>query len=561
MPHALSDKASVQILVQQCLAHGLREIVISPGSRNAPLILSFNAIPEITCFTIVDERSAAFFAMGMAQQLNRPVALLCTSGTAALNYAPAIAEAYYQEIPLLVLTADRPAEWIGQADGQTIPQANLYENFIRYQANLPVAAQDPDDQWYAHRIISEAFIKTQDPVCGPVHINIPLREPLYDKSASKSFAHHSITQLKPQSVLTEKQLDVLAGQWNACHSVMIICGVCQPNKQLNESINQLSANANTVVLSETTSNIKGAGFVECIDRQLAAIDHHHASHYAPELLISFGGQIVSKRIKQFLRTYPPKAHWHISMNDEVVDTFQHLSLAVKMKPVDFFSQIASAITNGESEYKKCWKKLTFQSRKMHDQYVNGVEWSDLKALSFVFRNIPASTQLQLANSTPVRYAQLFQDDIKGNTFANRGTSGIDGAVSTAVGAAWISKNKTLLVSGDMSFFYDSNGLWSKYLKPDFKIVLINNGGGGIFRYIPGPSQTEELEEFFEARHQQSAKYIAKAYGLKYITCINEQELQVSFNKMMENDDQATLLEIFTPAEKNGEVLRNYFKNL
>jgi 2-succinyl-5-enolpyruvyl-6-hydroxy-3-cyclohexene-1-carboxylate synthase len=561
MPQALSDKASVQILVQQCVAHGLKEIVISPGSRNAPLILSFNAIPEITCFTLVDERSAAFFAMGMAQQLKRPVALLCTSGTAALNYAPAIAEAYYQEIPLLVLTADRPEEWIGQADGQTIPQANLYQNFIRYQANLPVSVQDADDQWYAHRIISEAFIKTQDPVSGPVHINIPLREPLYNKSVPESFAYHAIAELKPQFVLSEEQLNLLASQWNACHSVMIICGVHQPNKQLSEAINQLSVNSNTVVLSETTSNLKGAGLVECIDRQLSGIKPANGSSYAPELLISFGGQIVSKQIKTFLRNHPPKAHWHISMNADVIDTFQHLSLAVKMKPVDFFSQMTSKISNTEYGYKKYWEKHTSQSRSIHDQYVNAVEWSDLKALSVVFRNIPASTHLQLANSTPVRYAQLFQDEIKGNTFANRGTSGIDGAVSTAVGAAWASKNKTILVSGDMSFFYDSNGLWNKYLKPDFKIVLINNGGGGIFRYIPGPSQTEELEEFFEARHQQSAKYIAKAFGLKYMHCANENELELSFSEMMGKDEQATLLEVFTPAEKNGEILRNYFKYL
>lgn len=561
MSKILSDKTVVQILVQQCVRLGLKEIVISPGSRNAPLIISFNAVPEIKCYTIVDERSAGFFALGMAQQLKRPVAVLCTSGTAALNYAPAIAEAYYQEIPLIVLTADRPREWVGQADGQTILQSSLFANYVRFSADLPVEGIHEDDQWFAKRLVNEAFQKALNPVAGPVHINVPLREPLYGRTMPQRGGKKPIKELLPMCALSDTQLTELAEAWNAAESVMIISGVLFPDKELNEAINKLAANSNTVILTETTSNLKGKDLVECVDRQIFSINENEAALFKPALLISFGGQIVSKQVKQFLRENPPKAHWHISLSENIMDTFQHLSLSVKMKPSDFFKQMLTKVKNTKGRYRELWHNKKSNTLVSHKGYLEGIKWCDLKALSYVFNHIPEHTQLQLANSTPVRYAQLFQDSIQVNTFSNRGTSGIDGSVSTAVGAAYVIKEPTMLITGDLSFFYDSNGLWNKYLKPDFKIVLVNNGGGGIFRFIPGPSETAELEEFFEVKHQQSAEYIAKAFQLNYMKCSSEKELKLIFPEFIANNEQAAILEVFTPGEVNGKTLRNYFKNL
>ncbi len=557
----LSDKKSVQILVQQCVANGLKEIVISPGSRNAPLTLSFNVTPEIKTFTIVDERSAGFFALGMAQQLKRPVALLCTSGSAALNYAPAIVEAYYQEIPLVVLTADRPEEWVGQADGQTINQKGIYHNYIKFETSLPVECLHNDDQWYAKRIVSEAFIKATSDAAGPVHINIPLREPLYGRTSHVQDTNISISQLDPIRTLSENQLSNIAKKWNQYHSVMVICGVNHPNSELNEVINIISKQLNTVVLTETTSNIKGERIIESIDRQIFSLDKAEETPFAPDLLISFGGQIVSKQIKKFLRENAPKEHWHVSLNSNIIDTFQGLSMHVKMDPLDFFKQTGPLLNNENSNYFNIWNKHAIETRKKHEQYIKDSQWSDIKALSYVFTNLPLECNLQLANSTPVRYAQLFQDEIKVNSFANRGTSGIDGTLSTAVGAAAVSDIPTLLVIGDLSFFYDSNGLWNKYLKPNFKIVLINNSGGGIFRFIPGPAETEELEEFFEVKHQQTAEYIAKAFNLKYIACSSEDELKQGYEELLLCNNQPVIMEVFTPNEINGKLLRGYFKYL
>ncbi|MGQ1784107.1 2-succinyl-5-enolpyruvyl-6-hydroxy-3-cyclohexene-1-carboxylic-acid synthase [Saccharicrinis sp. GN24d3] len=561
MTKTISDKPIVQILVQQCVKLGLKEVVISPGSRNAPLILSFNSIEEIECYTIVDERSAGFFALGMAQQLRRPVAVVCTSGSAVLNYAPAVAEAFYQEIPLMVLTADRPPEWVGQADGQTINQSFVFSNYIRYGIDLPIKVNHPDDQWYTERCITEAFHKTIQPVMGPVHINIPLREPLYGRTSAMSLKKDPYLNLVPDAVLSEVQLNALGEKWNKAESVMILTGVLAPDDELNHVINTVADNANTVVLTETTSNLKGEKLVECIDRQVFSINGYETALFKPSMLITFGGQIVSKQIKKVLRENPPKAHWHIALNDNVIDTFQHLSLSVKMNPLDFFKQIAGRVENKKSRYQHMWHQRREKNRKAHLAYVEEAKWSDFKALSYIYSHLPQDTALHLANSTPVRYAQLFQDEIKVNTYSNRGTSGIDGSVSTAVGAANVQDKPTMLVTGDLSFFYDSNGLWNKYLKPNFKIVVMNNGGGGIFRFIPGPAEAEELEEFFEAKHHQSAEYIAKAFGLRYLSCANQEELQSSYQEFVESNEQATLLEVFTPGELNGKILRKYFKNL
>ncbi len=560
MNYHLSKKKSIQILLQQCVAQGLKEIVISPGSRNAPLILSFSNIQEIKCYTIVDERSAAFFAMGMAQQLKRPVALLCTSGSAALNYAPAVVEAYYQEIPLVVLTADRPAEWLGQADGQTIPQNGLYNNYIRYQATLPVECSHPDDAWYASRCVSEAFYKAQFPVKGPVHINVPLREPLYEMEEVPVFDRKTINALIPQQSLSFEQLSSLNEVWNHSQAVMILGGVFDKDEELNDTLNGLAARTNVVVLTETTTNIQGEEIIKCMDRQLALINEEERASFSPDLLITFGGQIVSKHVKKFLRNNPPAHHWHISQNENIIDTFQHLTLSVKMNPVSFFMEV-SGFKQTDSDYKEKWQQINKMSRLRHESFVNDVSWCDLKVFDYITKNIPLDFDLQLANSTPVRYAQLFQDQIVISAFGNRGASGIDGTLSTALGACIGSGRKTLSITGDLSFFYDSNALWNKYLNPNFKIILINNGGGGIFRFIPGPAETKEVEEFFEARHSFSAQSLVENYNASYFSCSREEDLLQSLQGFFAYDKKAAVLEIFTREKDNGEILRSYFRYL
>ncbi len=559
MNKAVSDKKVVKTLIDICLSEGLREVVISPGSRNAPLTLTFAAHPEFECFSIVDERSAGFFALGMAQQTGRPVALVCTSGSALLNYAPAIAEAYYQNIPLVVLSADRPMEWIDQADGQTIRQVGALDNIVKYSCQLPTSKNASN--WYVNRLVSEAFYHCQHKMAGPVHINIPLAEPLYGKTVHPEEKHRQIKQVVSSSSISPQAMKELCDDWHKHDKVLIVVGLTKPNPQLQKVLCALSEMEQVVVLTETISNINGDSIITGIDKVVSTITEEEVHFYKPSLLITFDGAVVSKMVKKFLRDYQAKEHWHISMANRHMDTYLQLTTSIEAEPADFLEALIPNITAVKSRYRTTWLNRAERSERHHDEYLDKQGWNDLKAISHVAKQLPTGWQIQWGNSSAIRYAQLFKEFYNQDSFCNRGTSGIDGSVSTAVGASYISEKPTLLVVGDLSFLYDSNGLWSNYLKPNLRIIVINNGGGGIFRFIPGPSDSEELETFFEASHQLNVKPLAEMYGLNYLTANNEETMNDCLTQLFSDSDKAIILEVKTPAKENAGVLKSYFKRL
>jgi 2-succinyl-5-enolpyruvyl-6-hydroxy-3-cyclohexene-1-carboxylate synthase len=544
-----SNKKTVNTLVKLCIEAGLQEVVVSPGSRNAPLLFSFDACSIIRTITIVDERSAAFFALGMAQQLQRPVGLVCTSGTATLNYAPAIAEAYYQHIPLVIITADRPEEWIDQADGQTIRQHNIYENYIGFSCTLPSEINSSTDERIIIRKVSQAFNRCYRQN-RPVHINVPLSEPLYGRQKELDSNARLIKQTTQSPNTKDIDLECL-NLWEKAEKKMILVGQ-------NNSLNFELASAkmqDTVILTETTSNYIDKDIINCIDRTLASVPANELTFFAPDILITFGGQVISKNIKSFLRKNPPKEHWHISLTNDFPDTYLCLTKTIKANPNDFLSKLHYA---EESNFKKVWLQQKEIAQYLHDLFIKNCQWCDLKVFSILTKNIPAGTMLQLSNSTPVRYAQLFENynnDI--SCYANRGTSGIDGCTSTAVGAAFASEKPTLLITGDLSFFYDSNALWNNYIRPDFKIIVINNGGGGIFRFVSEASQ-KEMQNYFEVSQDLSCKHLAACFNLDYNCCENERELEAILPNFFNSNDKPQLLEIRTIGIPNGEILKSYF---
>ncbi len=571
-----SDKKTVNTLVALCEQAGLREVVVSPGSRNAPLMFSFGASRKIQTTTVVDERSAAFFALGMAQQLGRPVALVCTSGTAALNYAPAISEAYYQHIPLVVITADRPAEWIDQADGQTIRQHDIYHNYIGYSCTLPAEIDHLSDERMIVRNLSQAFdICTNNLL--PVHINVPLNEPLYGRQ-SNSVETRLIASLHTQPTLSENHIQYLSEKWNAAERIMILVGTQNPNYDCFVETRLIASlqSSNTILLTETTSNLTNDTFINCIDRTLATIPDGEKAAFAPDLLITFGGQVVSKNIKTMLRNNPPKEHWHISPQGDAPDTYQCLTQALHCNPNDLFAAWASISTplndhstplndhlpRHHSDYQQRWLQKKEIARSRHNAFLQKSVWSDWRVFSILTKNIPAGSLVQLANSTPIRYAQLFDSYNSGlSFFANRGTSGIDGCTSTAAGAAFAADKPTLLITGDLSFLYDSNALWNKHLKPNFKIIVINNGGGGIFRYVSGKMEEDEMQQYFEASHDFSCSHLAACFGLDYHCAGNETELNEKLPLFLTQNTKPQLLEIRTIGVENAEVLKDYFKEI
>jgi len=561
MERNYSDIKGVKELIDICWAKGMEYVIVSPGSRNAPLSISFAKDERIKSLVIVDERSAGYFALGIAQQTRKPVGLVCTSGTALLNYGPAVAEAFYQRIPLVVISADRPAEWIGQDDSQALPQVNVFGQFVKASYQLPLDANNPDDCWYLNRMVNEALSKSQSGRIGPVHINFPLREPLYGVKNYPNTMERVIGKINSVDELSAGTIASIADFVNSNQKILIAAGLLHQQAELNELLSEFAQNKNVAVLTESVSNLHNKEFLPCLDRVICSIKEEELDDFKPDLLINFGGPLVSKMIKTFLRDNRPQEHWFVGKEDHFIDTFKNLTSHIDVSPLAFFKQLLPLIQPSDSKFSDHWKARDMAVSKIHANYLKKVEWSDLKAFEQVLNAVPEDGNLQLANSSVVRYAQLFKTSNTLTYNSNRGTSGIDGCTSTAVGAALVNGKVTSLITGDISFFYDSNALWNKYLQPNFKIILINNGGGGIFRFISGPSGVEELEEYFETVQDYKADKLAETYGLDYFYAENEEEVKDILPVFYATNKRASVLEIKTPRTVNDQVLINYFKTI
>ena len=545
-------KELAQIVISACHQFKIETVVISPGSRNAPLTIGFSNHPEIETLSVVDERCAAFFALGIAQQTKKPVAVLCTSGSALLNYYPAIAEAFYSNIPLVILSADRPKHLIDIGDGQTIRQENIFENHILFSANL---IENEKFKTRNSQLIGEA-LQISVSQKGPVHINIPFDEPLYEtveEMKTFHFPHISMSSLDNSHI----KYDALATIWNSASKKIILVGVNYPDSDLHQLIDLYTHDNSVLILTETTSNLHHNKAINSIDQLIFSLDETQFQELQPEVLITFGGMIISKKIKQFLRNYQPKHHWNID-EKKATNTFFCLSEFIQTKPVDFFLEFNKVTIQKESNYQPKWLQLRNEKRVKHAEYLFNTEHSDFKVFEQVLESIPANCQLQISNSSIIRYAQLFSIDETNSVFCNRGTSGIDGSTSTAIGAAYVNKNQTVFITGDLSFFYDSNGLWNKNISKSFRIIIINNSGGGIFKIIPGPNSTNALK-YFETPHCLTAEPLCKMYGFEYQKGFSTETVKEQLNGFYKTSDKPKILEIFTASEKNDLILKEYFK--
>jgi 2-succinyl-5-enolpyruvyl-6-hydroxy-3-cyclohexene-1-carboxylate synthase len=559
-----SDKPAAQMLSAISAVKGMRYAVISAGSRNAPLVIAFDAQEEIKCLSIIDERSAAFFALGIAQQTNAPAGIICTSGSAALNYAPAIAEAFYQKIPLVVITADRPPEWIDQDDGQTINQQNIYSNYCKASFNLPVEPNHPDDLWYAQRLISEAFnTAMENRNEGPVHINVPFREPLYGEATGVKVNNKIINNASIQRQLSGQEERYFQDIWNSTEKKMLICGLHRPDKELNILLSKLASHQSVAVITETISNLQDDKFIHNIDTVIDSLDENDKELFQPDLLITFGGPVTSKKLKSYLRKYNPQQHWHISLSAAHTDTFQSLTNILAVDEKYLFKLLSNQKNKLKDSYGKDLKHISDKANKALLEYSKKATFTDLSVINSIWKNIPKNSDVHLGNSSPIRYANLFETKVtKGiKYFCNRGVSGIDGITSTASGAAYCTGRVTTLITGDLAFFYDSNALWNKYLGGNLKIIVINNSGGGIFRLIDSKN-SPLLEKYFEVKHSMKAEGIVKAHNIPYYSAKNESELKQNLTKLYkDHNGKPAVLEVFTPNELNSEVWSGYFKSL
>ena len=545
-------KELAQIVISACAQFNIETVVISPGSRNAPLTIGFSSHKEIETLSVVDERCAAFFALGIAQQTRKPVAVLCTSGSALLNYYPAVAEAFYSNIPLVIISADRPKHLIDIGDGQTIRQENVFANHILFSANL---IENPKYKTRNSQLIGEALqvaISQQ----GPVHINVPFDEPLYETVPvlkAYNFPHISLSSLDNSHINYEK----LSKSWNVAEKKMILVGVNYPDADLHSLMDLYAEDDSVLILTETTSNLHHDKAIDSIDQLIFSLLDAEFQELKPDILITFGGMIISKRIKKFLRDYQPKEHWNIDAR-KATNTFLCLSEFIQIKPVDFFSHFNEFIRPLKSDYQPKWVAFRDGRREKHVAYLKSIKYSDFSVFEQALNAIPESCQLQISNSSIIRYAQLFSMKATVNIFCNRGTSGIEGSTSTAIGAAYATEQQTVFITGDLSFFYDGNGLWNSNIPKSFRIIIINNSGGGIFRIIPGPKDTNAIK-YFETPHCLTAEYLCKMHQLEYQKAYSTETVTKELNRFFETSEKPKILEIFTPSAENDLVLKDYFK--
>ncbi len=545
-------------LVASCVKYGVRRVVLSPGSRNAPLLIAFAREKSIEHCVVVDERTAAFIALGMCERSNEPVAVVCTSGTALLNYAPAVAEAYYRHLPLIVISADRPEEWIDQDDSQTIRQQGVLSSIVKHSCHLS-SRNSEHKLWYASRLINEALQQAVTSVSGPVHINVPLGEPLCAVSEDNEMLYPIIEVVRPEARLSQETIDSLSSEISHTSKVMILVTISQPSHELQQALSQLAALPQVVVLTESIANLHDTHFIPTIDRLLTAIDNSEKPEFAPELLITLGGAPVSRMVKEFLRQYSPARHWRVGCDRNLIDTMQCLTHRIDIEPTTFFASISGQCRAASSQYAALWHDREVVATALHNRIVDASPWCDLRAFSMLFPCIPEGTVLHLSNGTSIRYAQLFDAPQVAASYCNRGVSGIEGSTSTALGASLVDNEQHLLITGDMSFGYDISALATHLATSRFKVIVIDNGGGGIFRFIKGPSDLPELEELFEVRRRQPIEGYATLHGWQYFHAASQAELCEVLPLFFAESERPAILAIETPNEINAAVLRKYMR--
>lgn len=550
-----TDKKSILQLAALLKAHGVRKIVLCPGSRNIPLVQTLVNIPEFTCYPVTDERSAGFFALGLALHGGTPAAVCCTSGTALLNIHPAVAEAFYQQVPLVVISADRPAAWIGQMDGQTLPQPGVFGSLVKKSINLP-EVETEEDEWYCNRLINEALLELNHHGKGPVHINVPVSEPFFKLPVAELPEVRVITRYQGLNVY-DQDYQPLINRLNRYQRRMVVVGQMNLIYLFDKRYTKMLYKHFTW-LTENISNQTVPGMpIRNIEPLLCSMDFEQQQKMAPELLITYGGHIISKRLKKFLRRHPPVEHWHVSSDGEVVDLFGSLTTVIEMDPFEFLEKVAPMMDTRTPDYPRQWEALSKSIPQAAFPY------SEMSAIDEVIRRLPAPCSLHLANSSVVRYAQFFNLPENVEVLSNRGTNGIEGSLSTAVGYAAASEKLNFIFIGDLSFFYDMNALWNVNYGANLRILVLNNGGGEIFHALPGLELHAHAVPFVTANHQASAKAWAEDRGFEYLSAHTEGELLTVSERFTEPSvtTRPMLLEVFTDKEHDVEYLKAYYRNL
>ena len=553
-----TDKRYCSILFDVMMAKGVTDVVCSPGSRNAPLLIAAAARDSLRKHVVIDERSAAFMALGIAIVSKRPVALVCTSGTALLNYGPAIAEAFYQSVPLIVISADRPEQWIDQDDSQTLRQFEAFSNYVKKSYQLPALGDSEKEMlWFANRIANDAMIEADSGRRGPVHINVQLGEPLNGKRHVGEGAQR-IIDLKTGDSFGNKDYIRSLALTLARSKVMLVSGFLPPDSRLHTSVAEFCRRPNIVAMTETISNLHLSDHSSAIDTVLTNTSRSTLDLLAPDIVISIGGSLVSRKLKEYLRRNSDKCeHWSIGWNHTTSDCFMALTRRLEVDPARLLHQLTAAsrkMETAHTDYAPRWLELRREVLNSLNSLVNSAPWSELKAFRIILESLPASVNLFLSNGTTVRYAQIFSEKSPHASYCNRGVSGIDGSISTAVGGAKAYKGPTIMITGDMSMAYDLNSLALPDIPDRMKIIVIDNQGGGIFRFIPTTSSLEERDKYFCAPPNLPLALLSEAYGWEYGEAVCEEQLKEQL-LLLHSSPRKRILKVVCPPEESAVILK------
>lgn len=543
-------------------SHNVEHAIICTGSRSAPIALALARTESIQTQVIYDERSAGYVALGIAQVTHKPVAIVCTSGTAVLNLYPAVAEAYYQNIPLILLTADRPAEWLHQYDGQMIDQSKVFGSHVKVYRSTHPDMEHPDSQRALVRDLSELIhCATEDPQ-GPVHLNMPFREPFYpDESPPTGNSDPGIRIFPTESMLSKNQWSQLIELLLSSSKRLVVVGNTLPDKKLFEALKNFGEFTLTPILSDPSTSVMAS---DCVLRHagnyLSALST--TSDLEPEILLSIGKETISKPLKKWIQNLKPNIHIHIGKEHHMVDAFQHVTHYVPCLPSYFFEEVNNRVRLASNvAYLNAWRQherkyVQFQNAYFDNNSTAKDEFSYSRVLS---THIPPESAMHLGNSMPIRYFS-YHIPSRVSIYTNRGTNGIDGHVSTSVGAAMADPSKLLvLMIGDVSFFYDRNGLWHPSLPANLRIVLFNNHGGNIFRYVAGSDKQPELNTHFIGTQNLSAHHLCKDHGIDYESVDSLERLRQVLPDFFQQSTRPKLIELDCDGEYSKAALEKFKK--
>lgn len=540
-----SDKANINILTSLMVAHGVRTIVVCPGSRNAPLAHNFSVCRQLRCISVTDERSAGFYAIGLSLASGEPVAVCVTSGSALLNLAPAVCEAYYREIPLLVISADRPQAMIGQLQGQTMVQTGALAGIVRHSVTLPEPA-DATAQWFCNRLVNEALSLMVSLASGPVHVNVPVSEPLFGFSA-ETLPEERVVRVH-RAVATEATMSSLAACVAASPRLMVVVGQLPFTESLRSATALERLRSYAVVLTDHLAS-DCRGVMPSLDRMAMLLTE--TGDYAPDTVVYVGGNMVSKSMRQFLQGCRPANSYVVTADGKLTDVLMTATDIVEATPSQALDAMAAALNgkqNADTAWTERWHGICAQS------VVSGCEpeYSQVAAVREFFKAIEGSDCcVHLANSMSVRAGLLYADRY---VYVNRGVNGIEGSLSTAAGFSLMSAIPVYCVIGDLSFFYDVNALWHGNLCGNFRILLLNNGCGGIFRRFGKLEDSPALDGMVMARHNTSAEGACQQNGVAY-RAVHEAAQLADGIRWLTHEQCPTpmLLEVFTDDEEDQRV--------